>query len=149
MSLTLDLITFTTKFINNCADVKSSRLDKTIKAIINTYSSRGLEDSNALFLIDYLNKLRIIYYLKRLDYYKPSKALRLKSKLSNLLLYSITNSSLDLVYRINKERRSLNLDYTLDLLEASKDSPLSKELKDLNAYILYYSIIFKDPSKLL
>lgn len=78
MSYSLDSKAFITKFINNCSDVKSSRLDKTIKAIINSYTKRGLDDSKALFLIDYLNKLRIVYYLKRLDYYNSSKALRLK-----------------------------------------------------------------------
>lgn len=90
MSSTLDLKTFTTRFINTCPVVKSSRLDKTIKAIINKYSSKEEEEEiEASFLIEYLNKLRIIYYLKRLSYYNKKKATRLKSKslsLINLLL---------------------------------------------------------------
>jgi hypothetical protein len=58
---------FINRFINNCLIVKSSRLDKTIKAIINTYNK-----SNRKELRDYLNKIRIVYYLSRLEY-KDSK----------------------------------------------------------------------------
>ena len=69
MSSTLTPRTFALRFINNCPIVKSSRLDKTIKAIITSYA----KDDNTE-LISYLNKLRIIYYLKRLEYRDPLKA---------------------------------------------------------------------------
>jgi len=78
MSLTLDSRSFITKFVNSCSIVKSSRLDKTIKATINYYSNRSRDDPLSNFVINYLNKLRIIYYLKRLDYLNREKALRLK-----------------------------------------------------------------------
>lgn len=80
MSSTLDSRLFITTFINKCPIVKSSRLDKTIKAIINSYSKNELEILDSSFLISYLNKLRIIYYLKRLDYYNRAKSLRYRGK---------------------------------------------------------------------
>lgn len=67
---------FITIFINNCSIVKSSRLDNTIKALINN-STRLRRDN----IILYLNKIRIVYYLKRLEYRKPTKAKEYKSKL--------------------------------------------------------------------
>lgn len=75
MSLNITLKDFTTKFINNCPIVRSSRLDKTIKAIINTYTKEDNYD-----YINYLNKIRIIYYLKRLEYKNPTKAKTYKGK---------------------------------------------------------------------
>ena len=69
MSSTLTSTSFIKRFINNCPIVKSTRLDKTIKAIINNYSLKG-----NIELINYLNKLRIIYYLKRLEYKDSTKA---------------------------------------------------------------------------
>jgi hypothetical protein len=58
---------FIINFINNSPKVFSSRLDKTLKAIINNYLSLNKENDYNIF-ITYLNKLRIIYYLKRLEY---------------------------------------------------------------------------------
>lgn len=69
MSLGFTPRDFITKFINKCFIVKPSRLDKTIKAIINNYT----KDDNPK-VINYLNKLRIIYYLKRLEYKDSNKA---------------------------------------------------------------------------
>ena len=66
---TLTPYTFIFRFINKCPIVRSSRLDKTIKAIITLYSREGNTE-----LITYLNKLRIIYYFKRLEYLNPIKA---------------------------------------------------------------------------
>jgi len=70
MSITLNSKEFISRFINKCFIVKSSRLDKTIKAIINIYS----KEENREDIINYLNKIRIIYYLKRLEYKDPNKA---------------------------------------------------------------------------
>lgn len=78
MSFTLDSRRFITTFINKDPLVKSSRLDKTLKALINKYRFNNIKRIDTLFIIGYLNKLRIIYYLKRLDYYNRAKALRLK-----------------------------------------------------------------------
>ena len=79
MSYILDIKYFITRFINNCSIVKSSCLDKTIKAIINTYlKNNSKEKYNSL--IDYLNKIRVIYYLKRLEYRDSKKVKELKGK---------------------------------------------------------------------
>lgn len=80
MSSTLDSKLFLTTFVNNCSIVRSSRLDRTLKAVINKYSKNKLEILDSSFIISYLNKLRIIYYLKRLDYFNRAKALRYKGK---------------------------------------------------------------------
>ena len=87
MSTTLDSRLFLTTFVNKCSIVKSSRLDKTLKAVINKYSKREIESLDSSFIIGYLNKLRIIYYLKRLEYFNRAKALRYKSKSNSILLY--------------------------------------------------------------
>lgn len=73
MSSTLDTRGFITLYVNNCPLVKSSRLDKTIKATINHYNTtlKGIDYSN---FISYLNKLRVVYYLKRLEYRDKGKA---------------------------------------------------------------------------
>ena len=82
MPYILDIKDFITRFINNCSIVKSSRLDKTIKAIINSYLKKNLEEKyNSL--INYLNKIRVIYYLKRLEYRDSNKVKELKGKLTN------------------------------------------------------------------
>ena len=73
MSIIIDSKFFITRVINNCSIVPSSKLDRTIKALINNYRVRG-EDS----IIEYLNKLRIIYYIKRLEYKDSNKARILK-----------------------------------------------------------------------
>lgn len=73
MSIIIDSKFFITRVINNCSIVPSSKLDRTFKALINNYRVRG-EDS----IIEYLNKLRIIYYIKRLEYKDSNKARILK-----------------------------------------------------------------------
>jgi hypothetical protein len=73
---------FLTSFVNNSSIVKSTKLDSTIKAIINNYKKIDLESSS--FIIDYLNTLRIIYYLARLKYYNST---RYSSTLSKYILY--------------------------------------------------------------
>ncbi len=78
MSLTLDSRLFITTFINNSSIVKSSYLDRTIKVIINKYRINIIKALDSAFIIDYLNKIRIIYFLKRLNYFNRAKALRLR-----------------------------------------------------------------------
>lgn len=73
MSSTLNTLFLTTRVINNCSIVYSSKLDRTFKALINSYKSR-----EELAIVDYLNKLRIIYYIKRLEYRDSKKARELK-----------------------------------------------------------------------
>lgn len=75
MSTLFDTKFLISRVINSCSIVPSSRLDGTIKAIINYYRAR--ED---WILIDYLNKIRIIYYIKRLEYRDSNKARDLKGK---------------------------------------------------------------------
>lgn len=86
MFSTLTTRDFIIKFINKCSIVRPSRLDKTIRALINTYNNKGIE-----YLVEYLNKIRVIYYLKRLDYYNPSLSINYKSKAYLSLLKSNTN----------------------------------------------------------
>ena len=80
MSTIIDSKYFLYKIVNSCSIVPSSKLDRIIKGVIN-----NLEGENKETLTIYLNKLRIIYYLKRLDYKAPTKAKEYKGKLS--LLY--------------------------------------------------------------
>ena len=68
--------------INNSNIVKSTKLDSTIKAIINNYKARNINESN--YIINYLNILRIIYYLKRLKYYNNNKYTYTLSKYLNI-----------------------------------------------------------------
>jgi hypothetical protein len=63
MSTIKDLITI----INNSSIIKSTKLDGTLKAIIKNYLN--LKGPNSTSIIEYLNILRIIYYLKRLRFY--------------------------------------------------------------------------------
>lgn len=58
---------FIRSIINNSTIVGSTKLDSTIKAIINYCNS--INDFTSECIILYLNKLRVIYYLKRLKYY--------------------------------------------------------------------------------
>lgn len=69
MSIPIDVQFFISRVINTCSIVKSSRLDKTIKALINNFRNK-----ENLLIVEYLNKIRIIYYLKRLEYSNSSKA---------------------------------------------------------------------------
>ena len=80
MSTTLDLPTFIKVVVNKCSIVKSTRLDKTIKALINYYLYNSSLYNKEL-VITYLNKIRVIYYLKRLDYFNKEKSLEYKGKL--------------------------------------------------------------------
>lgn len=80
MSSTLTIKDFILKFINNCPIVSSTRLDKTIKALINNYNSRNLIEE-----VEYLNKIRVIYYFKRLDYRYPSISKKYKGKYFSIL----------------------------------------------------------------
>ena len=66
-------IYFITSTINRSNIVKSTKLDSTIKAIISSYLVNLDIDSS--IIIEYLNTLRIIYYLKRLKYYNFEKYL--------------------------------------------------------------------------
>ena len=68
--------------INNSNIIKSTKLDSTIKAIINNYKARNIIESN--YIINYLNILRIIYYLKRLKYYNNNKYTYTLSKYLNI-----------------------------------------------------------------
>ena len=73
---------FIRTIINNSNIVKSTKLDSTIKAIINNYKARNIIKSD--YIINYLNILRIIYYLKRLKYYNNNKYTYTLSKYLNI-----------------------------------------------------------------
>ena len=59
---------FIKRYINKSSLLPTSKLDTTIRAVIN----RFIKDRSTLspLVIEYLNILRIIYFLKRLKYYK-------------------------------------------------------------------------------
>lgn len=59
---------FLREFVNNSPEVKSTRIDKMLKAIINNLRARKEED-----IIEYLNRIRIIYFFKRCKYYNYDK----------------------------------------------------------------------------
>lgn len=61
------LLYFINKFINNSSIVSSTKIDSTIKAIINNFINNY--NKNNYIYIKYLNILRIVYYFKRLKYY--------------------------------------------------------------------------------
>jgi hypothetical protein len=67
--------------INKSYIVKSTKLDSTIKAIINNFKKLNIESSSTI--INYLNIIRVIYYLKRLKYYNNTKYLNTISKFNN------------------------------------------------------------------
>lgn len=79
MSSISSLKDFIILIVNNCPLVSSSRLDKTIKAIINFYNSK-VKEIETEDLIIYLNKIRVIYYFKRLEYKDKNKAKEFKGK---------------------------------------------------------------------
>ena len=65
-------IRFINRVINkNKNIVTSTKIDSTIKAIINNFISTNNNNSNLIY-INYLNIIRIIYYLSRVKYYKYS-----------------------------------------------------------------------------
>lgn len=74
---TLTTREFIIKFVNKCPIVYSTRLDKTIKALINKYNKKDLVEE-----VDFLNKIRIVYYIRRLDYRDPSLSKKYKGKYS-------------------------------------------------------------------
>lgn len=62
MSSTLTIKDLISIFNNNCSIVSSTRLDKTLEVLISKYTNRNL-----LKVVEYLNKLKVIYYSNRLD----------------------------------------------------------------------------------
>ena len=122
---TLSKAYFITTTINSSSIVKSTKLDSTIKAIINNYKNLSTKESS--LVIEYLNTLRIVYYLKRLKYYNSTR-------------YS---STLDLL-----RKSKIDLEYLFILRESSTTSEeIPSILERLNSYLVYTSILFKDYSK--
>ena len=76
---------FVSSIINNSFLVKSTKLDSTIKAIINNY--KNINYQNLDIIIEYLNTLQIIYYLKRLHYYNLVRYSSTLSKFYFIFLY--------------------------------------------------------------
>ena len=74
---TLTIISFIKKIINKSYIISATKLDNTIKALINI-------NFNNKELINYLNILRVIYYIKRLKYYNFNIY---NKTLSKLILY--------------------------------------------------------------
>ena len=68
---------FINKFINNNSIVPSTKIEGTIKAIINNFINNSTE--NNYIFIKYLNIIRVIYYLKRLKYYNFNSFKKLQS----------------------------------------------------------------------
>ncbi len=64
---------FVRNYINNSNIVKSTKLDSTLKAIINNYKNNLNYIESTKEVVDYLNILRVIYYLKRLKYYNINR----------------------------------------------------------------------------
>lgn len=81
MSSIFNNFSFITNIINKEKTIASTKLDKSLKAIINTYNSK-LNNSNPsfdfIYIVNYINKIRIAYYIKRLEYYNNSKAIEYK-----------------------------------------------------------------------
>lgn len=105
------------KVINKCPIVPSSRLDRTIKGIINNLEKKYKDN-----LIIYLNKLRIIYYLKRLTYRNLNKAKEYKGKLgvNNPFNKGFTNT----LFRSYYKRKSKVERYRSRLYERGRSSVL-------------------------
>ena len=61
----------TINFINSSLFVRTTKVDSILKAIINNL--KVVKDSNSDYLIEYINTLRIIYYISRLDYYNKDE----------------------------------------------------------------------------
>ncbi len=64
---------FVRNYINNSNIVKFTKLDSTLKAIINNYKNNLDYIESTKEVVDYLNILRVIYYLKRLKYYNINR----------------------------------------------------------------------------
>lgn len=71
---------FSLKTINNSFIVRSTRVDKTIKAIINSFKLNSE-------IVNYLNRLRIVYYLNRLNYLDQNRYKTTLSKFSIFLFF--------------------------------------------------------------
>ena len=70
---------FVYKFINKNPFVSSTKLDAILKGTINNFKG----DPSYSFFVTYLNKLRIVYFLKRLSYKNASKTWEYKGKSFN------------------------------------------------------------------
>lgn len=152
---------FVSSTINNSLDVRSTKLDSTLKAIVNIYrKNKGqfilllillllyinfILDGYSDYIIEYINTLRIVYYLSRLSYYNSSKYRITLSKFLLKLYYYFTNLIIDLLRKGNIE-----IEY-LFLLEDPKyeNSYLKETLDRLNNYLIKLSILFKDYSKFI
>jgi hypothetical protein len=75
----ISTIDFIKTSINRSSIVTPTKVDSTLKALINSLKEKST------ILVDYLNTLRIVYYMKRLSYYNNSKY---KATLSKFLSYS-------------------------------------------------------------
>lgn len=72
-------IRFINTYINKNRTLKTTKLDETIKGIINNLRTKKTDISTVL--VDYLNIVRIIYFLKRVKYFKNSRFSNLNRKL--------------------------------------------------------------------
>lgn len=72
-------VRFINTYIKKNSTLKATKLDETIKGIINNLRKKRTEIST--LLIDYLNILRIIYFLKRVKFSKSNRFSNLKRKL--------------------------------------------------------------------
>ena len=77
--MSLKNLDFINLFINNSCLVPRTKLDNILKAIINNY--KGKNTIISIKIVEYLNQLRIIYYLQRLKYYNIAEFKRQNSKL--------------------------------------------------------------------
>jgi hypothetical protein len=149
MSLTLKVnskpknlsnLSFIKHYINSKKYFRPSPLDILFKAIIN--------NNRTPLLKPYLNMLRIIYFLNRLSKKDLVESKKLKSKLTlrfkrlSLLIYY-----LELLSTSSLRSRDIDLDYKAYKARFIEDPTLEKEFLELEEYLLYYSILFKDFSK--
>ena len=67
----LSKLDFVRKNVNKSLYIRATRLDRTIKAIINSYTlpSNKKDSKIKLIALEYLNTLRIIYFLNRLKFF--------------------------------------------------------------------------------
>ncbi|KAH8708424.1 hypothetical protein GQ44DRAFT_816019 [Phaeosphaeriaceae sp. PMI808] len=112
---------FISTTINNSLVVRSTKVDSTLKAIINNY--RKFKDINSTYIVDYLNTIRIVYYLSRLSYYNKDR-------------YRVT---LNLLRKAN-----IDLEYLFLLDNNRIDSTLATILESINKYLIRTSILFRD-----
>jgi len=79
-------VTFIRSTINNSSIVKSTKIDSTLKAIINsTFKQESSLKKETL--LEYLNTLRIVYYISRLRFYNISRYNSTISKFFFIFLY--------------------------------------------------------------